>query len=915
MEESPPILLLPDAAKDEQFKNHPAVVGPPYVRFYAGVPIMWAGMKIGVFCILDVVPHEDLMTLKNIAILQDLAGLVSDAIDEHYKTLQELEHQKAKLLVSGMHNLASPLENGNDVFSEMKMTVDEMKKVLMEYESYKRSNVSSPTNQEQHNLPKQQNAVEPSDDQCVPIPFDEGLAVSSKKRNANDLVLQSFVDLNETKETTAEIDMTTDDRIIQHVTNLTKLIRPSIVSFDQNQSNKSSRSAQVKIFSKRLERLKTSFSGLLTTFKSMLIILSQQIECNIQILLLLTCEELQLSSFIYEMESITMGDIAYYLNTILQSQFPNLHFTWKNDDWKSSNLAMNITWDTLLKILHYTMLSTITSTHHYHQFDMIEEEEDVDETKKPPISTLIMASIENEEQEPISLPYTFPVSDDGKNYQSVMSRLNMQIVHYFDYTLPQNQEEEDNIDQSDMNSEQHSFAFTNVEDLTTKQTRKISNALRKSSSVTAAGVLRNEKNYHSNEKDDDVTSFAAAGGGSKSYQMLIDYDVIEYCKGWMYEEILHGLINTFPTLQGHYSLLDEDDVIALFQQTNQICYREVIVTNSLGTNEEIMTIATPLPYHLLEGFQLEFPCEIFHFLPASTSTSRLMTTVGEYHHTRTLQEKETSSSTKEHTARPRLMKNILLRNNSLKSVHTYRHVPTSPQRSDGSNHSNFNEQALTVQGSSIHRRVSGDSFGRSNKRRVYDFQLLSNFPSLLARTFAVIGSTSVYATHRASVYQQNSLLQEPVCSPIRPKKKKRSSKQHTIALSRNSDQEQSNSMSASSLRHLQRQREQRRVSSSNYQPQQQLISSDTAADVIQSGLKMTVPFVVSNITASVSTRCDSTTFLPVTTPNTTAMQQLSATASSVQHLWHSMMHWLIPQRRTNAPILPVTSSNTSDTFP
>ena len=53
------ILIIPDTAKDPRFADNPMVVGAPYIRFYAGVPILSPDSKrIGVFCIKDIKPRE-----------------------------------------------------------------------------------------------------------------------------------------------------------------------------------------------------------------------------------------------------------------------------------------------------------------------------------------------------------------------------------------------------------------------------------------------------------------------------------------------------------------------------------------------------------------------------------------------------------------------------------------------------------------------------------------------------------------------------------------------------------------------------------------------------------------------------------------------------------------------------------------
>lgn len=53
------ILVIKDTLEDERFADNPIVTGEPYIRFYAGVPIMGANdQRVGVFCIKDTKPRE-----------------------------------------------------------------------------------------------------------------------------------------------------------------------------------------------------------------------------------------------------------------------------------------------------------------------------------------------------------------------------------------------------------------------------------------------------------------------------------------------------------------------------------------------------------------------------------------------------------------------------------------------------------------------------------------------------------------------------------------------------------------------------------------------------------------------------------------------------------------------------------------
>ena len=53
------VLVVPDAKKDLRFAANPLVTGEPFIRFYAGVPLIYAReVRLGGLCLLDTKPRE-----------------------------------------------------------------------------------------------------------------------------------------------------------------------------------------------------------------------------------------------------------------------------------------------------------------------------------------------------------------------------------------------------------------------------------------------------------------------------------------------------------------------------------------------------------------------------------------------------------------------------------------------------------------------------------------------------------------------------------------------------------------------------------------------------------------------------------------------------------------------------------------
>lgn len=75
------IFFVPDATRDPRFASNPLVLGPPFIRFYAGKPLTApTGEKVGTVCLIDTRPRLA-FTVEDRKNLTDLAALVLDRME------------------------------------------------------------------------------------------------------------------------------------------------------------------------------------------------------------------------------------------------------------------------------------------------------------------------------------------------------------------------------------------------------------------------------------------------------------------------------------------------------------------------------------------------------------------------------------------------------------------------------------------------------------------------------------------------------------------------------------------------------------------------------------------------------------------------------------------------------------------
>ncbi len=106
------VLVVPDATRDERFKENPLVTGPPHIRSYAGAPLIARdGVKLGTLCVIhDEVVH---LTPRQIEQLESLAAIAVDEIELRL-ALREITTARAELMAMAEERERLYRENERD---------------------------------------------------------------------------------------------------------------------------------------------------------------------------------------------------------------------------------------------------------------------------------------------------------------------------------------------------------------------------------------------------------------------------------------------------------------------------------------------------------------------------------------------------------------------------------------------------------------------------------------------------------------------------------------------------------------------------------------------------------------------------------------------------------------------------------
>ena len=108
------VFVVPDALEDSRFNQNPLVIEPPYIRFYAGAPIILyednKTYRLGSLCLMDIKPNYNFDEQQS-AVLAQFAMMAADALklQDKERDAKHANEMKSNFLANMSHEIRTPM--------------------------------------------------------------------------------------------------------------------------------------------------------------------------------------------------------------------------------------------------------------------------------------------------------------------------------------------------------------------------------------------------------------------------------------------------------------------------------------------------------------------------------------------------------------------------------------------------------------------------------------------------------------------------------------------------------------------------------------------------------------------------------------------------------------------------------------
>ncbi|MEG3858176.1 GAF domain-containing protein [Microcoleus sp. herbarium12] len=114
-QEPPAAVIVPDASTDVRFIEHPLTVSFPFVKFYAGIPVVASnGQMLGVLCVMDSVPKD--LTKETIDGMQTLTRQIANLVELRWQLVKAQKEAAELENITSDEQQISELARSNQEF-------------------------------------------------------------------------------------------------------------------------------------------------------------------------------------------------------------------------------------------------------------------------------------------------------------------------------------------------------------------------------------------------------------------------------------------------------------------------------------------------------------------------------------------------------------------------------------------------------------------------------------------------------------------------------------------------------------------------------------------------------------------------------------------------------------------------------